>query len=270
MDCRWTFCLAAALVGAAGCEHLSLWPQDDKTKAEKEREARCVWVEQTKLKPETLVAHANLLLTGAEDATATEDERERRREKARDDFQRALKEDPDHLPAYLGLARLFESTGRHDRAVETYHAALEKHPKAKEVWFELGYKVHAPHKEWEPAVECLRKALALDPDNRPYAKSLGFLLARAGHYEESFGRLRPVLGEGEAHAVIGKMLHHLGQDDAARKHAELALQVDPKLKSARELIDELDHPGAARAPEDVGPEAAAEGVPPAGRPLAGN
>jgi len=63
MDCRWSLCLAVALVGGAvGCDHMPLWPSSDfKDKANSEAEAKgSVWKRQEKLKPETLVYYGSM------------------------------------------------------------------------------------------------------------------------------------------------------------------------------------------------------------------
>lgn len=247
MDCRKSLRLALLVLGCvAGCETLAPWSSPDareKAVAADEKEAsknRVVWTEQTKLKPETIVAFAKLLEDSASDPNAPEAERERHLEQARLKYQLALQEDPTFVPAHLGLARLMESTGRHDRALECYAQALKHAPKDKTVWHEIGV-VHARHKEWEPALDCLRKAVALDPDDKMIAKTLGLTLARSGRYEDSFATLRQAgVSEAEARCHVARMLHHMNQDDAAREHVQLALQADPNLRTAQELLAELN------------------------------
>lgn len=245
MDCRWTFCVVAALAGGiAGCEHLSLFSSSDpvaKATADKdkEREARCVWVEQTKLKPETLVAYAKYQEESAKGPNATPADRDRLMEKARETYQRALNEDPNYVAAHLGLARLLEFTGRHDAAVASYRKALELRPGEKDVWYELSI-AHARAKEFDAHVECLRKAVTLDPDSKIFTRTLGLALARSGQFEEGFDYLKKSMSEAEAHCALGRMLHHLGKDDAAREHARLALQAEPNLERAKELTAEIE------------------------------
>ena len=148
-----------------------------------------------------------------------------------------------------------EATGNHGGATTHYQQALKLHPADKDLWVQVS-TFHARAREWDAAVECQRKALALDPENKILAKTLGMHLARAGRYEESFTCLKPVVGEAEAHSDVARMLHHVGQEDAARQHAELALQINPQLPSARDLLTELDAPlpppgtAAAAAPTE--------------------
>jgi hypothetical protein len=258
MDCRWTFCVAAALLSSAvGCVHNPLLPDPDpvaKATEEKEKDkdkdkdAKSVWVLQTKLKPETLVSYGDLKTTSAIQPETAPGDRERYLEQARENYEKALKEEPNYVPAHLALARLLAITNNHPAALAHYRKVLELHPKDKDVWAEVS-TFHARAREWDAAVGCERRALALDPDNQKYSKTLGLHLGMAGHFDESFACLRPVVGEAKPHCLVGQMLHQVGQDDAARQHAEMALQGDPELRSAQELLTELNGgaPAAATA-----------------------
>jgi tetratricopeptide (TPR) repeat protein len=249
MDCRRSLRLVLLLLcSVAGCETLSPWSSEDpKEKLARMRQepspTQSVWVEQTKLKPETLVAYAHFKEQAAVEANVLAVDQERLREQAREAYQRALKAEPRCMEAHLGLARLMETMGSHDRAVECYQQALKINPKDKDTWLELGL-IHARAKTWEPALDCMRKAVALDPDDRQCVKTLGMTLARSGRYEDGFTCLKRVVGDAEARCIIARMLHHMNQDDAAREHVQLALQANPDLATAKELLAELDNPGS--------------------------
>src|ERR1700721_1756985 len=98
MDCRWTLRLTALVLSCvAGCTSLP-WSSTDKDKdkiaewAKDAKKNQTVWQEQTKLKPETLVAYGRYKEQAAEEPTALESDRERLREQARTSYQRALTE----------------------------------------------------------------------------------------------------------------------------------------------------------------------------------
>src|SRR5262249_55359536 len=151
----------------------------------------------------------------AQEPTTLEADRERLREQARQAYTRALNEDPKCVEAHVGLARLFESMGNHERAITSYHDAVKIRPKDIDTWMELGM-IHARNREWDPALHAMQQAHKLDPDNRMVVKTLGFTMARSGRYEEAFDTLKRVLGDAEAHYRIAQALHHVQQDDAAR------------------------------------------------------
>jgi tetratricopeptide (TPR) repeat protein len=258
MDCRSTLRLAALLLACvAGCDTLSPWQSDEKKKekaAEAAKEAKAselIWTKQTELKPETLIAYAEFKKSAAEDPNALEIDKERCREQARTAYMRALKSDPKCREAQLGLARLFESTGNHERSVTAYHDALKIEPKNQDVWMELGLS-HARCKEWEPALQSMKEAVKLDPDNKHNVETLGFTLARTGRYEEAFETLKQTIGSAEAHYRIAQMLHHMQQDDAARQHAEMALRENAKCKEAQTLLEAIDsQPAGAQSDAQV-------------------
>jgi hypothetical protein len=48
--------------------------------------------------------------------------------------------------------------------------------------------------------------------------------------------------EAEAHYNLARMLWQAHQDDAARQHLQVALQKDPQMKPARDLLSEMEAP----------------------------
>jgi Tfp pilus assembly protein PilF len=238
MDCLRSPCAAVVCLAlAAGCDMKSfpLWPSSSGPVAGKLPDnlpprPEDLEAEQgpKELKPATLVAYANLKQKCAADPDQTEADRERLREAARGAYLRALDLDSKFIPAHLGLAGWYDEVGNHDKALATYQQALKIAPKDKVVWYQLGM-CHARHKDWEPAIDSLRKAHDIDPDNRQCCKTLGLCLARAGRIDESVACLEQVVNKAEAQCQVARMLH-----------LQLALQLNPQLPSARELRDELD------------------------------
>jgi tetratricopeptide (TPR) repeat protein len=253
MDCRKSLRLALLLVTCtAGCTLTSPFsssePKDKLASAdEKGGQFRLIWNEQTKLQPGTLVAHGEMMETNADERPES---RERHLQLARSDYRRAIELDPHCLRAYVNLAHLQERTDEHALAVETYQQALKVAPKESAIWHELGL-IQAHHKEWDASLEALQRATQLDPENKTYAKALGLTLAAAGRYEESYTCLKPIEGEAEARYIIARMLHYHHQDDAAREHIQMALQVNGDLKKAQDLLSELNGIGpASRLPRE--------------------
>lgn len=254
MDCLRVLCAAAIALGlAAGCDMKSLpvWPTSSGPVAGKlpdsvpPRPEELEAERPKELKSVTLVAYANLKEQSAAEPAQSPGERERLREAARQAYLRALEIDPKFVPAHAGLANWYDTVGSHAKAVATYQQALKLAPKDKALWYQFGM-CHARHKDWDPAIESLRKANELDPDDRQCAKTLGLCLARAGRYDEGLACLAKVVGRAEAHCTMARMLHHLKQDEASKRQVQLALQSDPDMAAARELLNELE--GRVQAP----------------------
>src|SRR5262249_61598904 len=117
--------------------------------------------------------------------------------------------------------------------------ALQKHPKEAPVWHELGM-CYAQQKQWEPAIENLRHAVELDPEQRLYNHSLGFCLTRSGRYDEGFTVFAKLEGEASAHYNVARMLHHVNEDQLCKQHLRQALRLKPEMVPARDLLAKLE------------------------------
>src|SRR5438552_1805392 len=114
MDCRNTIRVALLALVCAGCELTMPWsapPAKDKLgSVDKDSgKMRVMWTEQTKLKPETLVAYAHVMEQRGNDPAVPQEEREHLVNQARDAYQRALNTDPTFVAAHIGMAHLLES-----------------------------------------------------------------------------------------------------------------------------------------------------------------
>jgi tetratricopeptide (TPR) repeat protein len=245
-----TWGLAAAL-GAAGCQHTkgpapSLTTTTMRVAADGTPIKPVAELPKRQPKPETCVAYGTFRAQEAQAPNCTTLERQQFREQARVAFQQAMQIDPKYVPAYLGLARLYADMDDAAHALETYQKGLKAAPKEAALWYELGM-YQARRKEWEPALEHLGKAAELQPESAQYSNALGYGLARAGRYDEALESFERVNGEGRAHYKLARMLQHLGQNDLARRHLELALEKDPRLAEAQSLMREIDGQGVRPA-----------------------
>jgi tetratricopeptide (TPR) repeat protein len=207
-------------------------------------------------KPSTCVGWGNFAMKMAASDAYGPAEKEQLYEEARKDYQRALKLDPDFLPAYEALANLYVTTGDMPRAVEAYQKAIKKNDHEPRLWFELGM-CYARQKEWEPAIHNLQSACNLEPENRQYANTLGFCLARAGRYDESLACFQKAVGEAMAHYNLARMLQHMQQGELSRQQLELALRIEPGLEPAQAMLTQLQ--GTPPSTE-IAPAAARPGV----------
>lgn len=159
-------------------------------------------------------------------------------------YQRALKQNPKHKEALLGIARMYAKLGERDRAREAYDKYLKHYPKDAEVHHELAMKC-GQWKDWNGAVVSGETAVKLDPENRTYRKTLGFCQARAGQWDAALASLCKIMPEAQARHNLAGMLDHLGQIEASRQQLQLALQADPQFAPAREFLNGLSQPDTA-------------------------
>ena len=168
---------------------------------------------------------------------------------AREKYQEVIKTDAKYLPAYQGLARMQLKANQKDQALDTLKKAQAIAPKDAYLWYDLAM-CHGCRKEWNEQVDCLNKALELQPDNRHLSKQLGFTLARMGRFDEAVSRLSQVYGgPAYAHYMVARMIHSaFGNEDAkCKQHLQEALRQNPNLREARDMLVALETPEASPA-----------------------
>jgi tetratricopeptide (TPR) repeat protein len=190
-------------------------------------------------KPATLVAYGEIHERAATDPGRSPAEQEELRNRARSAYEQALQINPKDRPALLALARLYTSEQDYDRAVATYGRAITVYPKDAALRYELGM-CYARSKNFDLGLQCLQMAVRLDPENRRYIHCYGLCLARAQRYEESFAVLARLEGHAQAHYDLGRMMHHLNQDEMSKEQLRLALAQNPELTGAQQLLAELE------------------------------
>ena len=140
-----------------------------------------------------------------------------------------------------------DSRGNRDAAVAAYKAYLTAYPDDSEIWFRLGWTYMATLRQFEPAAEAFKRAIAIDPSNSSALVNLatsytGLHRDQEGReaYERAFA-LRPSemmgpfvnqeygftlvrLGDVDrAEAVFAKMIAENDPGRRARGHRSLAL-----------------------------------------------
>lgn len=158
---------------------------------------------------------------------------------ARIRYERALKAEPKHREALLGLSRMYAKLNDRDKALESYREYLKHHPKDADIHHEVAHRL-AEWKDWNGAVTWCDSALKLDPENRTYRKTKGFCMAMGGRWEEAFTTLCEIMPEAQARHNLAGILDHLGHRDACRQQLQMALKADPTYEPSKALLAELD------------------------------
>ncbi len=261
MDCRKTlglsFCL---LLGAAGCSHNVIMRSPEPPVQASSAPAPtstpvqvlppgAVVRKAADLPPRmphasTCVAFGDWASSEANAADLSDTVRQAKREKARKAFQQALAIDPHYLPAYESLALLYDDLKDHSHAVATYRKAAEMFPNEPRIFYDLG-KCYGGAQEWTPAILALGRAVDLDPENRQYVDTLGWMQARVGRYDDSLTTFRKVHDVAEAHYRLALMLDHLNQPELCKQQLLAALEKDPHQERARTLLAKVEETPAA-------------------------
>lgn len=202
--------------------------------------------------PDSIVAFADLRFEYAYTEEKPEGERERLVDSARMAYQAALRKDPKHPGAMLGLAKLYARIGEMAKANEMYRQYFALHPK-DHVRMSEAAMAHARAKDFNGAVAWLEQALKIDPENRGYRKTLGFCLVHAGRWEQGYAVLSTVMSEAEARYTLARAFMTMNQTDQSRQQLELAVQADPGFAPARQLLTEMGQTSMVKKSESQDP-----------------
>ena len=148
----------------------------------------------------------------------------------------------------MGLARLYEKQGNLQVAVEQYQKAAQLYPQDARLWFGLGM-TFGKLKQWDQAVAALKRATELEPTNMDYASNYGWCLARCERDEESWNVFRRHCGDEKAYYRLALMAKHLGKNEHSKQYLTMALQMDPQLAEASDLLASLERPTVTKDAE---------------------
>ena len=155
--------------------------------------------------------------------------------------------DPETLRAglFFQLGEAYERTRRYDEAAEQFQAVLEIQPENSTAMNYLGYMWADNGENLEQALELVRRAVALEPDNGAYVDSLGWALFRLGEFEEARRHLERANQLAPEDPTIlehlGDVYVALGESRRAREAYEHALAIDDEenVEAVRRKLGEL-------------------------------
>jgi tetratricopeptide (TPR) repeat protein len=157
---------------------------------------------------------------------------------AEQQYQLALKEKPDHLPALLGYARLKDGLGKPNEAIQLYQCAANAYPRQALVHNNLGL-CYARQSRLDEAAAALGRAVQLEPKNPLYRNNLATVLVDQSKLREAMMHLQAAHGNAAAYYNMGYLLNKKGRTQEALQHFAWALKADPSMKAARQWVDHL-------------------------------
>ncbi len=137
---------------------------------------------------------------------------------------------PTDASLHQDVAALCTELGQTREAALAWMRTLEINPDLLIGWLKLG-GLHLSASAFEPAVECGRRAVAIDPDSSDARILLALSLAESGGAAEAEVHLRRAIDlnptEHIAYAALGLSLQEQGRFDEARPYLEHTLQICP-------------------------------------------
>jgi tetratricopeptide (TPR) repeat protein len=232
---------AGALIGLAGCQHLSSRPGASPVSG---------WNNQAKTdRPITPAQEADVQISMGRDAEQRGD-----LEQAVAAYRAAIARDQRRADAYLRLAVLHDKQGKFRESAEFYRKALVLRPGDPDVYCDMGYSFYL-QRRWAESEMNLRQALAVNSQHQRAHNNLALVLVRNDRLEDALGEFRkggsdPV----QAHNNLAFALTMDQRWDAARAEYQRVLVLDPASKVAKARLDQLNglvaklEPGRAGAP----------------------
>ena len=155
--------------------------------------------------------------------------------KALDSYSKALEIEPKNPSALLSTARLYERQNNKDKAVEFYQKALEVAPNNAAVYADLG-NLQARNGNLTAAREQLQKAVNLEPKNATYRSAIAGVLLDSGNAEAAISELHQANSPAMANYQMAYLHFARKNVPATQQYLGNALQIDPNLKPARDLM----------------------------------
>jgi tetratricopeptide (TPR) repeat protein len=158
--------------------------------------------------------------------------------KALDNYSKALEVEPKNASALLAMARLHQRQNEHAKAVEFFKKASEVNPADAQVFNEIGNCL-AKQGQLVNARQEIQKAVNLQPKNRVYRMSMAGILLEEGKSDEALSELAQVDPPAMANYQMASLYFGRQNIPAAQQHLSTALQIDPNLQPARDLLNQM-------------------------------
>ncbi len=171
-------------------------------------------------------------------------------------YEIALQHAPDDRLALLSYARMLHRLGEFEASIGLYNRLLSVHRNDPVAMNDLSL-CYARQGNMQQALALLAGAVSLQPESKRYRNNIAKLLIEVNRKEEAFSHLEHAHGGAIAHFNMGSMLHQRGRDREALDYLRAAVEMDPSLTPAIDLLAELDKPivvdQVARLPVSTNP-----------------
>lgn len=127
----------------------------------------------------------------------------RRYDMARNDYEELLRQSPNHLEGRLGLAYVWQQTGRKRDAMEQLNLAVDQHPDSA-VAYAARAALERDLKQYDIALYDWQQAMRLAPDNRDYLVSAVDVLLLLNRKKEARTLLDAAVRKGTPRGLLHK------------------------------------------------------------------
>jgi len=156
-----------------------------------------------------------------------------------DQYQQAIKLNPQHRGALYRLAVIYAELKQYPVSIDTWKRYIQATHEAATAYGDLGFCQELAGQS-DAAAASYKTGIAKDASNVPCRVNYGLMLARGGNIQAAVQIWQPVLAPAEIHYNLGSIYANEGRKEEARYEYQRALQLDPKLTEARTRVAALD------------------------------
>lgn len=172
--------------------------------------------------------------------------------RARELYNQVLAADPTNVEALLGLARIEDKAEQYPLALAYYQQAASANPNNATVLNHLGLCL-ARMERFDEAVLALHAATKLQPSNPLYRNNIATVLVQLNQLDNALAELNVAHPPAAAHYNLAVLLNQQGRPAEAVDFAAKAVQIDPQIQPARNLLASLAPGSVAQTSGAVGP-----------------
>lgn len=141
-------------------------------------------------------------------------------------LSRAASLEPRLAQAHSLLAVAYDRKGLRDRARDSYNRAIDINNNDAQALNNFGYSLYLAG-NYRAAVERLKRAARLAPQDQRILNNLALAQCRLGKYDDAYKNFARANGEFEGRMNVAALLERMGRDEDALKHYEAARRVEP-------------------------------------------
>ena len=179
--------------------------------------------------------------------------REGKYEKAIEYQRLAIRTYPPYADAYNNIGSCYKSMGDLDKAIENYDLASDSNPKYAESRFNAGL-VYTQKEDFPNAIKKFEKAIEINPKYIKAKAYLAFALFNSGRQNEAIVISKELVQLFPENAVyhhdLGLMQSLVGDLENARKHFQIAIDLDENYEGAKSALKKLNKKKPENIPAD--------------------
>ncbi|MEK6281030.1 MAG: tetratricopeptide repeat protein [Acidobacteriota bacterium] len=162
--------------------------------------------------------------------------------------------DPRLTEAHNLLGVAYDKKGLADRAKDSYERAVKEEPEDAQALNNLGFSMYQ-NGNYRAAVDRLKRAVKLAPNDERILNNLGLALCRLGKFQDAFKHFARATGPLTGNLNTARMLERFGRDEDAIRYYEDARRIDPSssiaLRRLADLYRRTGKPEQAQAATDT-------------------